>query len=296
MTWEDLLKKFVMYLRLERSLSAASIEAYERDVKKLQHFLPADVSPLCVQRSHLQDFLVYLHTLCIGASTQARVISGIRSFYEWLLLENYIEDVPTQGLERPRITRKLPDVLEVHEIEQLLAAIDLTTFTGIRDRAIVETLYGAGLRISELLGLKISHIYFDEAFVRVMGKGNKERAVPIGQPALQHLRSYLMEARSHLRVQQAFANYVFLNRYGATLTRVAVFLMIQALAQKAKLAKTVSPHTLRHSFATHLVEGGADLRAVQMMLGHEHITTTEVYTHLDRGYLKQVIQEFHPRS
>lgn len=299
MTWEVLIKQFETHLRLERSLSPNSVVAYLGDVKKLWQFFvlrQPGLSPLAVEPGHLQGFLAYLHSLGIGATSQARILSAIKSFYQWLLLEEYLTQVPTKLLGRPTIGRKLPQTLAVHEIEALLCAIDHTTPLGMRNRAILEVLYSTGLRVSELVTLKLSNLYFDEGFLRVLGKGDKERLVPIGQVALKYLRIYIEEVRSYGNIQRGFANYVFLNRRGTKLTRVMVFLIIKELAQKVGLGKKISPHTFRHSFATHLVEGGADLRAVQAMLGHESITTTEIYMHLDRSYLKQVIQDFHPRS
>lgn len=299
MTWEVLIKQFETHLRLERSLSPNSVVAYLGDVKKLWQFLvlrQPGLSPLAVEPGHLQGFLAYLHSLGIGATSQARILSAIKSFYQWLLLEEYLTQVPTKLLGRPTIGRKLPQTLAVHEIEALLCAIDHTTPLGMRNRAILEVLYSTGLRVSELVTLKLSNLYFDEGFLRVLGKGDKERLVPIGRVALKYLRIYIEEVRSYGNIQRGFANYVFLNRRGTKLTRVMVFLIIKELAQKVGLGKKISPHTFRHSFATHLVEGGADLRAVQAMLGHESITTTEIYMHLDRSYLKQVIQDFHPRS
>ena len=299
MTWQLLLQQFETYLRLERSLSPHSVAAYLQDVNKLWLFLqtahPA-LQPLAVEPPHLQAFLAHLHAAGTSAPSQARMLSALRAFYKFLLLEEYLTEAPTAWVESPSIGRKLPHTLEVHEIEALLQAIDHSKPTGMRNRAVLETLYSAGLRVSELTELKLSHLYAEEGFVRVLGKGNRERLVPIGQVALKYLRIYIAEIRSHLPVQKAFANYVFLNSRGKPLSRHTVFAMVKALAQKMGLKKPISPHTFRHSFATHLIEGGADLRAVQEMLGHQSITTTEIYTHLDRHYLKQVIQSFHPRS
>jgi integrase/recombinase XerD len=299
MTWEVLIAEFETYLRLERSLSPNSVSAYLGDVKKLWQFFMVkwpSLPPLAVQPSHLQDFLGYLHLLGIGATSQARILSAIKAFYQWLLLEEYLTQAPTKLLGRPTIGRRLPQVLAVHEMEKLLCAIDHSTPTGMRNRAMLETLYGTGLRVSELIVLKLSDLCFDERFVRVLGKGNKERLVPIGQFAMKHLRIYLDEVRSCMAVKKGFANYVFLNRRGTKLTRVMVFLIVKELAQRVGLGKQISPHTFRHSFATHLLEGGADLRAIQAMLGHESITTTEIYMHLDNNYLRQIIRDFHPRS
>ena len=299
MTWQLLLQQFETYLRLERSLSPHSVAAYLQDVNKLWQFLQTahpSLQPLAVEPPHLQAFLAHLHAAGTSATSQARMLSALRAFYKFLLLEEYLTEAPTAWVESPQIGRKLPHTLEVHEIEALFQAIDHSKPTGMRNRAILETLYSAGLRVSELTELKLSHLYAEEGFVRVLGKGNRERLVPIGQVALKYLRIYIEEIRAHLPVPKAFANYVFLNSRGKPLSRHRVFAMVKALAQKIGLKKTISPHTFRHSFATHLIEGGADLRAVQEMLGHQSITTTEIYTHLDRHYLKQVIQSFHPRS
>ncbi|XWN35764.1 MAG: site-specific tyrosine recombinase XerD [Roseivirga sp.] len=299
MTWPILLQQFETHLRLERSLSPHSVAAYLQDAKKLWQFLRKDfpnLSPLAVETAHLQAFVAHIHTTGISAASQARMLSALRALYKFLILEEYFTQDPTALLERPQTGRQLPHTLEVHEIEAIFNAIDHTKPTGMRNRALLETLYSAGLRISELIELKLSHVYAEEGFVRVLGKGNKERLVPIGQMALKHLRLYTEEVRGHLPIQKEFDNYVFLNRRGKKLTRNMVFLIVKELAQQAGLKKRISPHTFRHSFATHLLEGGADLRAVQAMLGHESITTTEIYTHLDRQYLQQVIHDFHPRS
>ncbi len=299
MTWEVLLKQFETYLRLERSLSPHSVAAYLQDVKQLWRFLQINQpnsQPLAVETAHLQAFLSHLHLSGIRATSQARMLSSLRAFYKFLLLEEHLTQNPVALLESPKVSRKLPHTLEVYEIEALFNAIDHSKPTGMRNRAILETLYSAGLRISELIELKLGHVYADEEFIRVIGKGSKERLVPIGQVALKYIHIYVEELRRHLPIQKAFANHVFLNRAGSKLTRSMVFLIVKELAHKIGLKKEVSPHTFRHSFATHLMEGGADLRAVQAMLGHESITTTEIYTHLDKYYLKQVIQDFHPRS
>ncbi len=299
MTWPILLQQFATYLRLERSLSPHSVAAYLQDVNKLRQFLQTDhpgLQPLTVEPQHLQAFLVQLHAAGTRATSQARILSALRSFYKFLFLEEYLTVDPTALVESPKIGRKLPHTLEVHEIEALLQAIDHSKPTGMRNRAILETLYSAGLRVSELTELKLSHLYAEEGFLRVLGKGNRERLVPIGQVGLKYLRIYIEAIRPHLPVQKDFVNYVFLNSHGKRLSRHMVFVIVKALAQKIGLKKTISPHTFRHSFATHLIEGGADLRAVQEMLGHQAITTTEIYTHLDRHYLKQMIQSFHPRS
>lgn len=299
MTWEVLLQQFETYLRLERSLSPHSVAAYLQDVAKLWRFLQTDalrVLPLAVTPQHLQSLLAHLHAAGVSATSQARVLSALRSFFKFLVLEQHLTVAPTALLVSPKVGRKLPHTLEVHEIEALFQAIDHATPAGMRNRAVLETLYSAGLRVSELTELKLSHLYAEEGFVRVLGKGNKERLVPIGKVALKYLRVYIEEVRLHGPVQKAFANYVFLNSRGKRLSRYTVFTIVKTLARRIGLKKTIGPHTFRHSFATHLIEGGADLRAVQAMLGHQSITTTEIYTHLDRNYLKQVIKSFHPRS
>lgn len=299
MTWQVLLKQFETHLRLACSFAPNSVEAYMSDMTKLRQFITLsqhNISPLEVKPIHLTAFLEYIHTHNLCASSQARIHAALKAFYKFLLLENYLEKDPTALIECPKVGRKLPDTLEVHEIEALLNAIDDTTSAGIRNRAILETLYSSGLRVSELIELKLSSLYVDIGFLRVMGKGSKERLVPIGATALKYIQIYVDEIRCHLTLQKGFENYIFLNRRGRKLTRVMIFLIIKKLAQKIGLKKKISPHTFRHSFATHLIEGGADLRAVQEMLGHLSITTTEIYTHLDRHYLKQIVQEFHPRS
>ena len=297
--WDLHIKHFGNYLRLERSLSANSVEAYVRDMEKLKQFMlmaHPDVSPLQANAKHLQSFLAYINELGLSAFSQARMLSGIKAFYKYLDFEELIDKNPTALIEGPKLGRKLPDTLSFPEIEKLLEAIDLSTPEGARNRAMIEMLYSSGLRVSELVGLRINNIYSDAGFLRVIGKGNKERLVPIGKAALKFLKIYLEEVRVHIPIQKGFESYAFLNRRGKKLSRVMVFTIIRQLADKTGLKKTISPHTFRHSFATHLIEGGADLRAVQEMLGHESITTTEIYTHLDRDYLRQVIQEFHPRS
>lgn len=295
MTWQHHIKQFSNYLKLERSLSANSIEAYVRDVEKLSQF-HQKISPEAITYKHLQGFIQHLNELGLSAHSQARIISGIKGFYKYLIFEELIDKDPTALLEGPKLGRKLPDTLSFEEIVKLLEANDLSKPEGGRNRAMLEVLYSSGLRVSELVELKKANVHFDIGFLRVIGKGNKERLVPIGRDAMKFLKIYLEEIRIHVPVQKGFENHVFLNKRGRKLTRVMVFTIIKNLAQKIGLKKTISPHTFRHSFATHLIEGGADLRAVQEMLGHESITTTEIYTHLDRDYLRQVIQEFHPRS
>ncbi len=297
--WESHIKHFGNYLKLERSLSGNSIEAYVRDMEKLQQYMQMtnkEISPIKVTAKHLQGFLGYINELGMSAHSQARIVSGIKAFYKYLLFEELLEKDPTALIEGPKLGRKLPDTLSFIEIEKLLEAIDLSTPEGGRNRALLEVLYSSGLRVSELIDLRINNVYFDVGFLRVIGKGNKERLVPVGKDALKFLKSYKEEIRVHVPVQKGFESFMFLNRRGRKLTRVMIFTIIKQLAAKIGLKKIISPHTFRHSFATHLIEGGADLRAVQEMLGHESITTTEIYTHLDRDYLRQVIQEFHPRS
>ncbi|MBS1555612.1 MAG: site-specific tyrosine recombinase XerD [Bacteroidetes bacterium] len=297
--WSSYIKQFENYLKLERSLSQNSIDAYVRDVEKLDQFIEIkelDISPLKITSMHLQSFLEYINELGMSSYSQARILSGLKAFYKFLIFEELISADPTALIEGPKIGRKLPDTLDYSEIEKLLAAIDLSTPEGGRNRAMLEMLYSSGLRVSELIDLRLANVHSDIGFLRVIGKGNKERLVPIGREALKYLKIYIDEIRVHTPKIETFSSYVFLNRSGRKLTRVMVFLIIKALAAKIGLKKNISPHTFRHSFATHLIEGGADLRAVQEMLGHESITTTEIYTHLDRDYLRQVVQQFHPRS
>ena len=298
-SWDIYIKQFKDFLKLERSLADNSVVAYLRDITKLKEFFEINgrnVNPLHVQQQDLVDFLEFLNELGMSPYSQARMLSGLKSFYKFLTYEEFVEKDPTELLEAPKLGRKLPDTLNIHEIEQVLSAIDMSTPEGTRNRAMLETLYSSGLRVTELIELKISNLYEDIGFVRVVGKGSKERLVPIGRVALKHIGIYRNEIRSHQDIKHGQEDILFLNRRGAGLSRVMVFMIIKELAQKAGLNKTISPHTFRHSFATHLIEGGADLRAVQEMLGHESITTTEIYTHLDRDYLKQIIRDFHPRS
>ena len=297
--WPQLIRQFRHYLTLERSLSANSIEAYTRDVQKLADYVGNEFpskSPLELELEHLRKFVTTLAKLEISPYSQARIISGIKAFYRFLMYEDRITEDPAQLLEAPKLGRKLPDTLSYEEIETLLAAIPLGESEGHRNRAMLEMLYSSGLRVSELVELKKSQIFAEVGFLKVVGKGNKERLVPVGRAALHYLKLY----DEHVRTQQIPAKgqeeFVFLNRRGQKLTRVMVFLIIKKTAEKAGIQKNISPHTFRHSFATHLIEGGADLRAVQEMLGHESITTTEIYTHLDRDYLRQVLTEFHPRK
>ena len=299
MAWDIYIQEYENYLKLERSLSANSVEAYVRDVSKLRQFLEisgSDITPLQVSMVELQNFIEYINELGMSAFSQARIISGLKSFYKFLLYEGELDSDPTELLEAPKLGRKLPDTLSVEEIDQILAAIDHSKPEGMRNRAMLETLYSSGLRVSELIGLKMSNVHSDVGFLRIFGKGSKERLVPIGKEALKYIKIYQNEVRVHLDIKSGNESFMFLNRNGRQLSRQMVFIVIKTLVEKAGIKKTISPHTFRHSFATHLIEGGADLRAVQEMLGHESITTTEIYTHLDRDYLRQVIQEFHPRS
>lgn len=299
MNWETLIRQFANYLRLERSLSVNSIQAYVRDVTKLKQFVDIsnlELNPQHITSENIQDFIQYVGELGLSAYSQSRMLSGIKSFYFFLDYEELMSTNPAEMIDLPKIGRKLPDVLNLLEIEKIFESIDQSKPEGGRNRAMLEVLYSSGLRVSELINLKLSQIYFDVGFLKIIGKGNKERLVPVGKSAIKFINIYINEIRCHLKIQPEFDNYVFLNRRGKKLTRVMVFIIIKELTKIAGIEKRVSPHTFRHSFATHLVEGGADLRAVQEMLGHESITTTEIYTHLDRAYLKQVIEEFHPRS
>jgi integrase/recombinase XerD len=295
--WEAYKKGFKAWLQLEKSLADHSVDAYLSDLDKLIQFLLSKgntVNPGDLTLKDLQAFIAWIHDLGMTASSQARIISGIRSFYSYCSTENIIEADPALLLEGPKLSRKLPDTLSVEEIEKIISAIDLSKPEGVRNKAIFETMYSCGLRVSELVGLKISQFYPDLGFIRVTGKGDKERLVPIGEAAIKHIGIYRKNIRTHIPVIPGQEDILFLNRRGSKLTRVMIFLILKDLVKKAGISKIISPHTLRHSFATHLVEGGADLRAVQEMLGHESITTTEIYTHLDRDYLRATLHQFHP--
>lgn len=300
MNWSPTIKGFKSFLQLEKSLAKNSVDAYVADVEKLFQFLDMNdihIAPEKVTQHHIESFLKWVSEIGLNARSQSRIISGIKAFYSYLLLEEIISISPTELIETPKIGRKLPEVLTIEEIDKIIAAIDLSTPEGLRNKAIIETLYSCGLRVSELIGLRISHLLLDEGFVRVVGKGDKERITPIGGAAIKHITIYIEHVRNHLpKIDKASEDILFLNRRGKQLTRVMIFTIIKNLTQLAGITKTVSPHTFRHSFATHLVEGGADLRAVQEMLGHESITTTEIYTHLDSAYLRQAILDFHPRG
>ena len=298
MHWQRAIQGFRSYLQLERSLSANTIEAYLRDVRQLEQFCKGigQASPVEVASETLKLFVQQIADLGLSANTQSRMVSGVRTFYKYLLLEDRIENDPSALLETPKIGRKLPDTLSREEIIAMIERVDLTKPEGERNRTILETLYGSGLRVSELVNLKISNIYFNDGFMRILGKGSKERLVPLGGIASKRISNYLKTVRIHLDIKKAGEDIVFLNRRGAPLSRVMIFNIVRQAAIDAGIKKSISPHTLRHSFATHLVEGGADLRAVQDMLGHESITTTEIYTHLDRDYLRSNIVQFHPRA
>ena len=298
MDWQRALKGYRSYLQLERSLSANTVEAYMRDVTQLEHFCEDQgfESPDEVKTETLKEFVQQIAEIGLSANTQSRMVSGVRSFYKYLLLEDKIETDPSNLLETPKIGRKLPETLSQTEVEELINAVDLSKPEGERNRTILETLYSSGLRVSELVNLKISNIYFNDGFIRIVGKASKERLVPLGGMASKRISDYLKLIRVHADIKKGAEDHVFLNRRGASLSRVMIFNIVKQAAVDAGIKKNISPHTLRHSFATHLVEGGADLRAVQDMLGHESITTTEIYTHLDRDYLRSNIIEFHPRA
>jgi integrase/recombinase XerD len=297
--WRSAIKGFQSYLKLEKSLSANSIEAYSRDIEKLYQFADREgfkINPERITLTNLREFIIWAADLGMIPSSQARILSGIKSFYKYLLMEDLIKSDPSELLESPKIQRKLPDTLSIEDINKLIDAIDLSKPEGGRNKAILEVLYGCGLRVSELTELKLSNLYLDIEFIKVTGKGSKERLVPIGGSAIKALKIWIENIRVHIPIKKGEEDLVFLNRRGARLSRVYIFMVIKQLAELTGINKTISPHTFRHSFATHLVEGGADLRAVQEMLGHESITTTEIYTHLDREYLKGTIIQFHPRS
>lgn len=299
MDWSSSRKGFKSYLKLERSLSANTIESYLHDVHLLEQFFEITeekISPDKVDLKNLKSFINHINKIGLADYSQARIVSGLRAFYKYLQMEDAINYDPTELLESPKLRRKLPDVLTIEEINLLLAAIDLSKDEGIRNRAILETLYSCGLRVSELINLKISNLFFDVDFIKVVGKGNKERLIPIGGHAKKQIKLYRDHVRKQIDITTGQEDFLFLNRRGNKLSRVMIFIIIKELAEKINLKKAISPHTFRHSFATHLVEGGADLRAVQEMLGHASITTTEIYTHLDRDYLRSTILQFHPRS
>lgn len=300
MEWKSYIKGFEAYLMLERSLSKNSIAAYTADVEKLVSFLSIKklaTAPQAISGKQLKDFIFWINKMGIGARSQARIISGLKAFYKYLIMEDMIEEDPTSLLDTPKLERKIPEVLSHEEIEMIFAALDHSKPQGQRNRAILETLYACGLRVSELVNLRISNYFPDVGYVKVIGKNDKERIVPIGESAIKHIKLYLEGTRrSMMNIHKDHEDFVFLNRRGKKLTRVMIFTMIRQSVKDAGIDKTISPHTFRHSFATHLVEGGADLKAVQDMLGHESITTTEIYTHLDTKYLKDTIMLYHPRN
>lgn len=293
------LRGFKNYLKLEKGLSGNTLDAYLRDTQKLEEYLLLEEFTggiRDVEYKHLTRLATFLFDLGLASTSQARIISGIRAFFSYLLLEKIIDSDPSELLELPKTPQKIPQVLTIEEIDALLAQIDMSTPEGERNKTMLETLYSCGLRVSELIDLRISRLHLDEGFIRIIGKGDKERLMPINAAAARMIRTYIFTVRSHLPIQKNMEDYVFLNRRGAKLTRQMVFLIIKSLAKRAKISKEISPHTFRHSFATHLVDGGADLRAVQEMLGHASITTTEIYTHIDRSYLRDTILSHHPRS
>jgi integrase/recombinase XerD len=299
MKWEDSKKGYENYLKLEKSLSMNSVAAYINDVNKLIDFLDNEftkLSPEKVKLQHLKSFVEWLNERGVSPRTQARTISGIKSFYKYMLIEGKINSDPTSLLESPKIGRKLPDVLSMEEIDSLIEAIELDKAEGQRNKAMLETLYSCGLRVSELVNLKLTNLFFEQGFIKIEGKADKERLVPVSNRAIDEINKYLSGYRKKLKVSKDSENILFLNRRGKKLSRVMIFTIIKNLSDKIGLNKKISPHTFRHSFATHLINGGADLRAVQEMLGHESILTTEIYTHLDRDYLKSTIHQFHPRS
>ena len=297
MSWEKSIKEFKSYLRIERSLSNNTVDSYIRDISKLASFYKRkNISELNITSRQIKKFIEHINKLGISARSQSRIISGIKAFFKYLIIEDYIKVNPTELIESPKIGIKIPNVLSIQEIDKIISAVDLSHPQGKRNRAIIEVLYSCGLRVSELINLKLSNINFNEEYIKVIGKGNKERYAPIASSCIKYLNIYLKEIRNKQKIKQECEDIVFLNRNGKKLTRVMIFTIIKDLSTIIGLKKKISPHTFRHSFATHLLEGGADLRAIQDMLGHESITTTEIYTHLDREYLREAIIQFHPRS
>lgn len=298
MNWNTYIKSYQSYLRIERGMSKNTIDNYSFDIERLCLFLEDNsisVSPITIGEETIQQFIYHIAKQ-LNARSQARIISGLKSFFSYLIFEDYRSDNPLELIETPRIGRKLPDTLSIVDIDRLIAAIDLSSNEGERNRAMLETLYGCGLRVSELICLKISDLFFEEGFVKITGKGNKQRFVPIGSYTQKYIEIYKDNIRSHLNIQKGHEDTLFLNRRGRQLTRAMIFTIIKDLAVKIDLKKTISPHTFRHSFATHLLENGADLRSIQLMLGHESITTTEIYVHLDRKHLSEIMNKFHPRK
>ncbi|MDG1014353.1 MAG: site-specific tyrosine recombinase XerD [Flavobacteriaceae bacterium] len=298
MKWQEALSDYSLYLKIERGMSKNTVQNYNLDVQKLITYLKTydmHISPLEITSIQIQEF-IYKIAKSINPRSQSRLISGLRSFFDYLIFENYLQTNPLEQIEAPKIGRKLPDTLSISEINLILETIDLSDSNGERNRAIIETLYGCGLRVSELTSMKISDLFFNEGFIKVTGKGNKQRFVPIGKLTQKHINLYKNQVRIFKKIDQKYKDTLFLNRRGKQLTRAMIFTIIKNLGEKSKIEKSISPHTFRHSFATHLIENGADLRAIQMMLGHESITTTEIYMHLDKSHLKKIIDEFHPRK
>lgn len=298
MNWSTYIKSFQSYLRIERSLSVNTIANYSFDLLRLTNYLESNgisKNPINISEEEIQQF-IYAVSKEVNPRSQARIISGLKSFFNYLIFEDYRTDSPMELIETPRLGRKLPDTLSIQDIDRLIAAIDLSKEEGERNKAMLETLYGCGLRVSELVSLKISDLFFDEGFIKITGKGNKQRFVPIGKTTQKYMETYKNLIRTHIPIQKGHEDTLFLNRRGKQLTRAMVFTIIKDLAVKINLNKSISPHTFRHSFATHLLENGADLRSIQLMLGHESITTTEIYVHLDRKHLTQIVNKFHPRK
>jgi len=298
-TWTEQIEGFRLFLKLEKSLSENSIEAYLRDIGKLHNYCTVqnlETLPQHLVYKNIADFIIFINKLGVSDTSQARIISGIRAFYKYLLIEDIIETDPTELIEGPKLQRKLPDVLTTQEIEKMIDAIDLSNPNGQRNKTIIEVLYGSGLRVSELCNLKISNIHFNEEYIKIKGKGSKERLVPLGKLAANNLIIYKDLIRSKIKIKPAFEDFVFINNRGTSYSRIMIFYIIKEAAKNAGITKTISPHSLRHSFASHMVDGGADLRAVQEMLGHESILTTEIYTHIDNSFLRDAIIQFHPRG
>jgi integrase/recombinase XerD len=295
MNWSDAINDFNDYLKIERGFSINSISSYKEDISKFNKFIDNSKSPLEVSSDDIKEFLQKISKE-LNSSSQSRIISGLRSFFEFLIFEKYISQNPLRLIESPKISRKLPDTLSIEEIDLLISNLDLSKEQGERNLAIIELLYGCGLRVSELVDLKISDLFFNENFIKVTGKGNKQRLIPIGNITKQNVNNYLQNSRNKIKVVSAFNDHVFLNRRGKNLTRAMIFTIVKNLAKKANFSKSISPHTFRHSFATHLLENGADLRTIQQLLGHESITTTEIYMHLDNKYLSEALNKFHPRA
>ena len=298
--WEHEIIEYKNFLKRERSLSDNSIDAYVNDINKLTSFLKSinkdDIDYSDIDTIIIREFVEYLYNLGISSYSQARIISGIKSFFNYLLIEEKIKINPTELIESPKLDKKLPDTLNIEDIEKILSSIELDSFEGVRNRAIIETLYSCGLRVSELINLSYQNLYLDIGFIKVIGKASKERLVPIGSAAIKYIKIYSDQHRKNIKIKTGNEGFLFLNRRGSKISRNMIFIIIQKISKKINLEKKISPHTFRHSFATHMIEGGADLRAVQEMLGHESITTTEIYTHLNKEYLREVVNKFHPRS